>query len=294
VTASPTRPHRSRKSLGQHFLHDGSILDRIVEAADITAHDAALEVGPGLGALTSRLVQRAGQVVTIELDPALAAALPARLGSPANLTSTTGDARSADIAGLVGTDTPYKMLSNLPYYAANPIIRRFLEIPPHPQLMVVMVQREVAQTMVAKPGKMGILSVAVQYYARPSLICDVPPQAFHPQPKVSSAVVKLELFAKSPVAVADPPAFFDLVRAGFSAPRKQLCNSLKQGLGNHGLGSRGLGAPPEQTAELLESVHLDGRRRAETLSLEEWTALYHSWASWPEGSGLASPGLRQD
>ena len=137
--------------------------------------------------------------------------------------------------------------------------------------MVVMVQREVAQTMVAKPGKMGILSVAVQYYARPSLICDVPPQAFHPQPKVSSAVVKLELLAQSPLAVTNPPAFFNLVRAGFSAPRKQLRNSLSQGLG----------APPEQTAELLESVNLDGRRRAETLSLEEWATLYNSWTSWP-------------
>ena len=281
MTASPTKPPRPRKSLGQHFLNDGSILDRIVEAAELTADDTALEVGPGLGALTGRLVQRARQVVTIELDPALAAALPARLGNPANLTSVTGDARSADIAELVGPGPPFKMLANLPFYAANPIIRRFLESPPHPELMVVMVQREVAQTMVAEPGKMGILSVAVQYYARPSLICDVPPQAFHPQPKVSSAVVKLELFAKSPVAVADPPAFFELVRAGFSAPRKQLHNSL----------SRGLGAPSQQTADLLESVDLDGRRRAETLCLEEWTALYHSWS---ERSGLASPGLRQD
>ena len=190
----------------------------------------------------------------------------------------TGDARSEDIAELVGPSTPFKMLANLPYYAANPIIRRFLEIPPHPQLMVVMVQREVARTMVAEPGKMGILSVAVQYYARTSLVCDVPPQAFRPQPKVSSAVVKLELYAQPPLAVADPPAFFDLVRAGFSAPRKQLRNSLCQGLGT----------PPEHTVNLLESVNLDGRRRAETLSLDEWAALYNSWS---ERSGLASPGL---
>ena len=281
MTASPTKLPKPRKSLGQHFLNDGSILDSIVEAAELTADDTVLEVGPGLGALTRRLVQRAGRVVTIEMDTALAATLPARLGSPANLTSVTGDARSEDIAELVGPSTPFKMLANLPYYAANPIIRRFLEIPPHPQLMVVMVQREVAQTMVAEPGKMGILSVAVQYYARPSLVCDVPPQAFHPQPKVSSAVVKLEPYAQPPFAVANPPAFFDLVRAGFSARRKQLRNSLCQGLG----------APPEQTAELLDSVGLDGRRRAETLTLEEWAELYHSWS---ERSGLASSGLCQD
>ena len=273
MTATSTKPPRPRKSLGQHFLNDGSILDLIVEAAELAADDTALEVGPGLGALTGRLVQRAGRVVTIEMDPALAAALPARLGNPANLTSVEGDARSADIAALVGPGARFKMLANLPYYAANPIIRRFLENPPQPQLMVVMVQREVAQTMVAEPGKMGILSVAVQYYARASLVCDVPPQAFRPQPKVSSAVVKLELFAEPPVAVADPAAFFDLVRAGFSAPRKQLHNSLKRGLER-----QGLEAPPEQTANLLESANLDGRRRAETLSLEEWAALYQSWS----------------
>ena len=255
----------------------------------MTSDDTVLEVGPGLGALTRRLTQRAGRVVTMELDPALAAALPARLGNPANLTSLAGDARSADITELSGLSVPFKMLANLPYYAANPIIRRFLEIPPCPLLMVVMVQREVAQTMVAEPGRMGILSVAVQYYARPSMVCDVPPQAFHPQPKVSSAVVKLELYQTPPVAVANPPAFFDLVRAGFSAPRKQLHNSLSQGLRN-----QGLGAPPEQAAELLDSAGLDGRRRAETLSLEEWTALFNSWTSWPERSGLASSGLRQD
>ena len=273
MTATSTKPPRPRKSLGQHFLNDGSILDLIVEAAELTADDTALEVGPGLGALTSRLVQRAGRVVTIEMDRTLAATLPARLGNPANLTSLEGDARSADIGELVGPSTRFKMLANLPYYAANPIIRRFLENPPQPQLMVVMVQREVAQTMVAEPGKMGILSVAVQYYARTSLVCDVPPQAFRPQPKVSSAVVKLELFAQPPVAVADPAAFFDLVRAGFSAPRKQLHNSLKRGLER-----QGLEAPPEQTANLLESANLDGRRRAETLSLEEWAALYQSWS----------------
>ena len=220
-------------------------------------------------------------MVTIELDPELAGTLPARLGNPANLISVAGDARHVDIAALIGLDTPYKMVANLPYYAANPIIRRFLETPPRPRLMVVMVQREVARTMVAEPGQMGILSVAVQYYARASLVCEVPPQAFQPQPKVSSAAVKLELYEESPAAVADPDAFFDLVRAGFAAPRKQLRNSLSQGLG----------VSPQQAAELLQSAELDGRRRAETLSLEEWTGLF---TCWTERSGLASSGLRQD
>ena len=260
-----------------------------MDAAELTSDDTVLEVGPGLGALTRCLTQRAGRVVTIELDPVLAAALPARLGNPANLTSLAGDARSADITELVGPGAPFKMLANLPYYAANPIIRRFLEISLGPSLMVVMVQREVARTMVAEPGRMGILSVAVQYYARPSMVCDVPPQAFHPQPKVSSAVVKLELYTNPPVAVANPFDFFALARAGFSAPRKQLHNSLCQGLRN-----QDLGVPPEKAAELLDSAGLDGRRRAETLSLEEWAALFWSWTSWSGRSGLASSGLRQD
>ena len=278
MTASPAKQSRPRKSLGQHFLQDDSVLDRIVEAADLTSDDTVLEVGPGLGALTRRLVQRAGRVVTIELDTLLAATLPARLGNPTNLTSIAGDARSADIAALVGLDAPFKMLANLPYYAANPIIRRFLEISPQPQSMVVMVQGEVAQNMVAEPGQMGILSVSVQYYAKATLVCYVPPQAFRPPPKVNSAVVKLEPYSQPPAVVANPQAFFDLVRAGFSAPRKQLRNSL----------SHGLGEATDSTADLLESADLDARRRAETLTLEEWTKLYNCWS---ERSGLASSGL---
>jgi 16S rRNA (adenine1518-N6/adenine1519-N6)-dimethyltransferase len=281
VTAVISAKARARKALGQHFLVDNSILDRIAAAAELTPEDVVAEVGPGLGALTRRLVQQAGWVAAIEMDAELAASLPARLGNPSNLTVVEADARSVDIASLVGEETRYKVVANLPYYAANPIIRRFLESEPRPSLMVVMVQREVAQSMIASPGEMSILSVAVQYYAAPSLACNVPPRAFRPPPKVTSSVVKLRLRERPAVEVADSAAFFMLVRAGFSAPRKQLRNSLAQGLGVSG----------DEAGRLLAWAEVDGKRRAETLSLEEWAEIYHVWE---KGSGVGSSGLRQN
>lgn len=270
VTSPP--PAKPRKSLGQHFLVDARILSRIVAAADLTPEDVALEIGPGRGALTRRLLARAARVVVVELDAGLAAALPGRLGNPPNLTVVTADARTVDIGSLVGDrssgDRPaglaYKVAANLPYYAANPIIRRFLEAEPRPRSMVLMLQREVADSMTAGPGKMSLLAVATQYYATPRPVCLVPPSAFRPAPKVTSAVVRLDLRERPAVAVANTGAFFDLVRAGFSAPRKQLRNSLSQGLG----------LPAGLVGGLLAAAGIDGRRRAETLSIEEWAAVY--------------------
>ena len=288
LIASSPPASKPRKSLGQHFLVDDRILDRILAAADLTAEDVALEIGPGRGALTRRLLSRAARVVAVELDDNLAAALPGRLGNPPNLTVVAADARTVDIGSLVGSganpgrgDRPaYKVVANLPYYAANPIIRRFLEAEWRPRLMVLMLQREVADSMTATPGKMSLLSVATQYYAIPQPVCAVPPGAFRPVPKVTSAVVRLDLRERPAVAVADTEAFFDLVRAGFSAPRKQLHNSL----------SHGLGLPGGTVGELLDSGGVDGRRRAETLALEEWAAVYTAWEAWrreltPEHSG---------
>jgi len=281
VTAVISAKARARKALGQHFLVDNSILDRIAAAAELSPEDVVVEVGPGLGALSRRLVQQAGRVAAVEMDAELAASLPARLGNPSNLTVVEADARTVDIASLVGKENPYKVVANLPYYAANPIIRRFLESEPTPWLMVVMVQREVAQSMTASPGEMGILSVAVQYYAIPSLVCNVPPRAFRPPPKVTSSVVKLRLRERHAVAVDDPDAFFMLVRAGFSARRKQLRNSLSQGLGVSG----------DEAGRLLTLAEVDGKRRAETLSLEEWARIYHVWE---KGSRIGSSSLRQN
>ena len=271
MTASSRQRLRARKSLGQHHLVDAGVLSRILAAAELTEEDVVLEVGPGLGTLTRGLVERVSRVVAVEMDPRLAASLPKRLGHPANLATIEADARTMDIGSLVGNEPGYKVVANLPYYAANPIVRRLLESEPKPALMVIMVQQEVARVMVAEPGRMGLLSVATQYYAQPALVCDVPPAAFRPPPKVTSAVVRLEIRPHPAVAVGDREAFFDLVRAGFSAPRKQLRNSL----------SHGLGVPGAVVGQLLEGLDLDGRRRAETLTLDEWAAVYRSWETHP-------------
>jgi 16S rRNA (adenine1518-N6/adenine1519-N6)-dimethyltransferase len=256
-------------------LTDGAFLSRITAAAELAPDDLVIEVGPGRGSLTRRLVQHAGQVIAVEMDPGLAAALPDQLGNPPNLAVLQADARTVDIGFLLGDHTSYKVVSNLPYYAANPIIRRFLEVGPRPSLMVVMVQREVSQNMLAKPGNMGILSVAVQFYAIPKLVCQVPPKAFRPPPQVSSSVVRLDVRRSPAVAVDDTAAFFEVVRAGFSAPRKQLRNSLSQGLNVTG----------SQISRLLDSLNLDGRRRAETLTLEEWAQVYRAWQNFANQPG---------
>ncbi len=282
MTASSPQRFRARKSLGQHHLVDTGVLSRILDAAELTEEDVVLEVGPGLGTLTRGLVERVSRVVAVEMDPRLAASLASRLGHPANLTTVEGDARTMDIVSLVGNEPGYKVVANLPYYAANPIVRRLLEAEPKPGLMVFMVQQEVARVMVAEPGRMGLLSVTTQFYAQPVLVCDVPPAAFRPPPKVTSAVVRLEIRPHPAVAVADREAFFALVRAGFSAPRKQLRNSL----------GHGLGVPAALVGQLLEGLDLDGRRRAETLTLDEWAAVYRGWETHtsPDAGPSGDPG----
>jgi len=272
---------RPRKSLGQHYLTDGAVLSRIIAAAELTPDDVVVEVGPGIGSLTRRLVQHAGQVIAVEVDHTLVSTLSHRLGGPPSLTVVEADARAVNISDLTSGPASYKMIANLPYYAANPIIRRFLEAEHKPSLMVVMVQREVAQSMLAKPGSMGILSVAVQYYAVPKLVCQVPARAFRPPPKVASSVVRLEVRRHPAVGVRETEAFFETVRAGFCAPRKQLRNALSQGL--H-LGGDVIGP-------LLESLNIDGRRRAETLTLEEWAQVHQARE---EMTSVVGSGLRQD
>ena len=265
----PLARRSPRKSLGQHFLTDGRIANRIVAAAEPTDADTILEIGPGTGFLTRRLLERASQVVAVELDATLASELPARLGDPPNLNVRHGDARSVEIADLVGGATPYKLVANLPYYAAAPIVRRFLEADTPPTTMVVMVQREVGEAMTAAPGKMTLMSVATQFYAAASVVTHVPPRCFRPPPKVSSTVVRLEVLPKPAAPVNDRDGFFALARAGFSAPRKTVRNSL----------SRGTGASPAIVEATLAGIGIDPQRRPATLSISEWAALD---AGWPE------------
>ena len=269
---SSVRRRGVRKSLGQHFLVDQRVVSRIIDAAALTKDDAVVEIGPGRGVLTRRLTQLAGRVVAVELDAQLCEGLPERLGFPGNLECVNADAREVDIPALarrpLSVDPPaYRVIGNLPYYAANPIVRRVLESDPPPSLALFMVQKEVADSMTARPGKMGLLSVATQCYATARQVCAVPPSAFRPAPKVRSAVVRLDLLESPVVDRERRDGFFQVVRAGFSAPRKQIHNSLCQGLSAH----------PAVCETALEKAGIDGRRRPATLSIEEWAALTEAW-----------------
>jgi 16S rRNA (adenine1518-N6/adenine1519-N6)-dimethyltransferase len=256
-----------KKSLGQNFLVDRRILSRIMQAAEISPDDTVLEIGPGRGILTRELTKSAGRVVAVELDDALAASLSAEFEGQPHITIAHADAREVDIGSLVPYDTPYKLVANLPYYAAQPIIRRFLEANHKPTLMVVMVQREVAHNMAALPGDMTILSVATQLYSRPHIVTSVPPRAFRPAPKVSSAVVRIDVYPEPALKLDSIEDFFRLVRAGFSAPRKQIHNCLQ----------RGLGISREDAGAMLEQAGINLKRRPETLGLQEWGSLYDAY-----------------
>jgi 16S rRNA (adenine1518-N6/adenine1519-N6)-dimethyltransferase len=255
---------RARKGLGQHFLVDGEVLKLITQAAELTPTDVIIEVGPGLGILTRELAKKAGLVIAIELDNKLAVVLKQTLASFNNVTIINGDVLQLEPGDLLKEQKAkysYKVVANLPYYITAPVLRRFLEASTKPKVMIVMVQREVAETTVAGPGAMSLLAVSVQFYGEPRIISYVPAECFYPAPKVDSAILRIDLRLKP--LVADEAGFFDLVRAGFTAPRKQMVNSLAQGLG----------APKTDVLSLLETAGIMPKRRAETLTLEEWAQL---------------------
>lgn len=258
---------RAKKSLAQYFLHDRRVLGRIINAAELSPDDVVVEVGPGRGVLTRELAARADRVVAVELDETLAANLARELADSPNVIVAAADARAVPIESLVPPDTPYKLVANLPYYAASPIVRRFLEADHKPTLMVFMVQREVARNMAAAPGEMTVLSVMVQLYGRPRIVAYVPPGAFRPIPKVTSAVVRIAVYPEPTLALDSTERFFQLVKAGFSAPRKQIHNCIQNALS----------LSPEAVNAMLTRAGIDPKRRAETLSLQEWGSLYEAF-----------------
>jgi 16S rRNA (adenine1518-N6/adenine1519-N6)-dimethyltransferase len=259
---------RPRKSLGQHFLADEVHLRRIVAAADLSKADAVLEIGPGPGNLTRLLAEKAGCVIAVELDDNLIPLLRQTFADAPHVHIVHGDILQLEPAYLLRQckpsemPIPYKVVANLPYYITSAVIRHLLEGRHPPSLLVLTVQREVAQRIVARPPEMSLLAVSVQYYAEPRLIARIPPGAFTPPPKVESAIVRLDRRPHPAVAVA-PEDFFRVVSAGFGQRRKQLRNSL----------AAGLGLPSEVATSALEAAHIQPARRAETLTLEEWGAL---------------------
>ncbi|MDY7077695.1 MAG: 16S rRNA (adenine(1518)-N(6)/adenine(1519)-N(6))-dimethyltransferase RsmA [Chloroflexota bacterium] len=266
---------RPNKGLGQNFLLDRAALEKIVVAAELTPDDVVLEVGAGLGTLTERLARNAGHVVAVELDqrlmPVLRSALAdCNLGQD-NVTLIQGDILALDPAVLIAaanlrsplSDLQYKVVANLPYYITSAVLRHLLEASLKPQRMVITVQREVAERIVAEPGRMSLLAVSVQFYGRPRVLFRIKPGSFYPSPGVESAVVRIDLCAVPSVSVKDTAAFFRVVRAGFAQRRKQLRNSL----------AASLRLPPDEVASQLVKAGVAPQRRAQTLSLEEWARI---------------------
>jgi len=260
---------KAKKGLGQHFLIDEKALETIVIAAELSPEDIVIEVGPGLGVLTIELARRAGKVIAVELDTKLASLLKRRLASLPNVNIVNADILKVSPTQLLGGESNYKVVANLPYYVTSPILRYFVEASPKPSLMIVMVQKEVGTAIAASPGKMSLLAISLQVYSKPKIISYVSSQSFYPPPKVDSAIVRFDLFPEPAVKIADIDGFFKVVRCGFSSPRKQLRNSL----------AHGLEVKPAEVGLLLEKARIEPQRRAETLSLEEWARLYEVLAA---------------
>jgi 16S rRNA (adenine1518-N6/adenine1519-N6)-dimethyltransferase len=252
----------AKKSLGQNFISDDNVLARVAAAADLRRADNVLEVGPGLGSLTHHLARAAGRVVAVELDARLLPILRVELGHYDNVELVQGDILEQDPSQWFGAE-PYKVVANVPYYITGAILRHLLSGKSKPGLMVLTVQKEVADRMTAVPGNMSLLSVSVQFYGRATIVDRLKAGAFWPRPGVDSAIVRLELWPEPVAPQADEKAFFHIVKMGFSQKRKQLKNNL-----------RGLGMSATEVERAMEEASIDGRRRAETLSLEEWTVLH--------------------
>ncbi|WP_227763785.1 16S rRNA (adenine(1518)-N(6)/adenine(1519)-N(6))-dimethyltransferase RsmA [Zhaonella formicivorans] len=261
-----------KKSYGQNFLINESVVEKILDSAHLQKSDVVVEVGPGLGTLTQGLAARAGGVLAVELDRTLLPILTETLAGYKNVRVINADILKLDLDQAVAANFPdrrqgkYKVVANLPYYITTPIIMHLLEHQYRIESMVIMVQREVAERMVANPGgkDYGALSVAIQYYTEASLITHVPASSFLPAPDVASAVIKLKMREKPAVTVQDEVIFFQVVKGAFAQRRKTLLNALNN---KFGFITKG------ELLDILDSCGIEGSRRGETLSLEEFARL---------------------
>ena len=253
---------RAEKSLGQNFLQDSSALENIALAAEIQGDDCVLEIGPGLGSLTRYLAVSAKEVTAIELDPDLLAPLRAVLTPYQNVRVVHGDILKTSISQII-TKPDYLVVANIPYNITSAIIRHLLEADVKPRRVVLTIQKEVAERICAKAGDLSLLALSVQVYGKPSIAAIIPAAAFHPAPKVDSAILRIDIY-KEPLVPQDMlKTFFKLTKAGFSQKRKTLRNSL----------SSGLHISTKESETLLTSAGIDFMRRAETLSIDEWKGL---------------------
>ena len=285
---------RPKKSLGQNFLIDERALAQIVHAAEVNIEDTVLEIGPGLGSLTHHLAEAARRVIAVEIDRNLIPPLHSTLADRANVEIIQGDILRLDPAELVAsrgqlaeggqpihqlidpqvTNPHYKVVANIPYYITSAIIRHLIESSIRPELLVLTVQIEVAQRIVAQPDDMNLLAVGVQFYGTPRIVGHIKADAFYPSPKVDSAIIRIDLPETPRVQVKNVDTFFAVAKAGFSQKRKQIHNSLVAGLALR----------REEVALMLQSVEIDPKRRAETLTLEEWARLA-DLVDWGSGIG---------
>jgi len=268
---------RLNKSLGQNFLTDETIVNRIVDTANVGKDDLVIEIGPGIGSMTVRLAEKAGQVIAVEIDKHLIPILRDNLKSFDNVRIINKDVLKVsfgkseeddiDIKPDDGKFSSVKVVANLPYYITTPIIMKLLENNPGIDTMVFMVQKEVAQRMVAKPGSKdyGALSVAVQYRSDAKIAFDVPPHCFVPQPDVYSTVVRLDILKEPLVKLKDEDLFFKIVKAAFGQRRKTLVNAIY----NSGAFSKS----KDELAEILHSIGINEKQRGETLSIEQFALL---------------------
>ena len=257
---------RASKRLGQNFLVDEDIVNKIVAAAAIEPGDNVLEIGPGLGTLTQKLAEARARVVAVEIDDKMVNILGTTLEGYENIEVVHADVLALDLAALFNGER-FKVVANLPYYITTPIVMTLLEQRLNISEIVVMVQKEVGERFSASPGgkDYGAVTVAVQYYTIPELLFTVPPQSFIPEPEVTSVVVRLKLRAMPPVQLKDERTFFKLIKAGFAQRRKTLNNNLKA-----------MGQSSEAITNLASVTSIDFNRRAETLSLVEFALLANS------------------
>lgn len=253
---------RADKKLGQNFLQDDEALQKIVQAADISADDFVLEIGPGVGSLTRYLAASASTVTTVELDLDLIPPLKAVLKPYSNVNIIQGDILELNISDIIKQPN-YIVVANIPYNITSAIIRHLLESQPKPRRIVLTIQKEVAQRICEKPGDLSLLALSVQVYGKPSLQAVIPAEAFHPIPKVDSAILRIDIYDEPLIQKDLLNTFFKLIKAGFGQKRKTLRNSL----------SSGLHVSTEKTESLLKQAEIESMRRAETLSIEEWKRL---------------------
>lgn len=259
-----------QKRYGQNFLIDANVLDRIITAAEITKEDCVLEIGPGIGTMTQRLAENAGEVVAVEIDKNLIPILEDTLSAYDNVTVINEDILKLDIHSIVkekNGSKPIKVVANLPYYITTPIIMGLFESHVPLKSITIMVQKEVADRIQVGPGTKdyGALSLAVQFYAKPEIVANVPPNCFIPRPGVGSAVIRLTRYGEPPVKVEDEKKMFSLIRASFNQRRKTLVNGL--------VNAAGFNISREQVLKALEQMELSPSIRGEALTLEQFAKL---------------------